>query len=212
MAIFFKEQDSPGSEDFSSIYQAVLRMNKEKFAQHCDAILHGYRCYEFGEDDTVTDECRYLEQKGCYIPDFYMVNPFYYLGIKEPEVIAAIKNGVIFFRIGIGCDLDNFQIPLEVGVSTDTMESLPVVLFREFDKPIGTEGACDDEEKNYIKKLYPMHDNRPFPGVCEFIGVYKAVLKAADEDSVVFKLTKVFDRYYFDDTKIQTEVSSAAPF
>lgn len=197
MAIFFKEQEPPGASEMWSIAEAAMRRIKEKFAQHCDAILHGYTCSVFGWDDTVTDECRYLEQKGCYIPDFYMVDPFYYLGIKEPDVIAAIKNGVIFFRIGIGCDLDNFQIPVAVGVSADTMESLPVVLFREFN----LEGACGDE-KDYIKMLVPKRDNRSFPGVCEFIGVFKAELKAPDEGSDVFKLTKVFDRYYFDDTKI----------
>lgn len=206
MAIFFKEQDPPGYSEMCSIAKDVMRMNKEKFAHHCDAILHGYTCSVFDWDDTVTDECRYLEQKGCYIPDFYMVNPFYYLGIKEPEVIAAIKNGVIFFRIGIECDLDNFQVPVAVRVSADTMESLPVVLFREFNKPVGLEGACDDE-KDYIKMLFPKRDNRSFPGVCEFIGVFKAELKAPDEDSDVFKLTKMFDRYYFDDTKIQTEIA-----
>lgn len=202
MAIFFKEQEPPGASEMWSIAEAAMRRIKEKFAQHCDAILHGYTCFEFGCDDIVTDECRCLEQKGCYIPDFYMVDPFYYLGIKEPDVIVAIKNGVIFFRVGIGCDLDNFQIPVGVGVSADTMESLPVVLFREFNKPVGIEGACDDNEVDYKKKLFPKRDNCFPPEVCEFIGVFKAELKAPDEGSDVFKLTKVFDRYYFDDTKI----------
>lgn len=179
------------------IYQSL----KETFSQHCDAILHGFTCHLFGNDNTMTEGCRYLERKGCYIPDFYMINPFYYLGFKKPDLHTAIKNGVIFIRLrGDEDDMSNFRINLSKDIediSVDSMESMPVVLFRSFRRPIGLNGACDDWKEDLSETLHCKQDT------CEFTGVFKAELKGQYKGRNVYKMTKIFDRYYFDDTKIK---------
>lgn len=188
--IYVTDNESP----IDHIYQGL----KETFSQHCDAILHGFTCHLFGNDNTITEGCRYLEQKGCYIPDFYMINPFYYLGFKNAASHAVVKNGVIFIWLrGDEDDMDNFRITVSEDISVESMESMPVVLFRGFRKPIGLNGACDDWKDDLSEKLHCKQDT------CEFSGVFKAELKGQNKGQNVYRMTKIFDRYYFDDTKIK---------
>ena len=180
--------------------------NKKVFSQHCDALLHNFplnpnpRCYfYFGTDSNLLEECRYLENLGYFKPGFYMVNPFYYLGDEYCDVssmrYAAIKNGVLFRSIGCSEDLNNLQFDLEKPLDPEILESLPIVLFRGCDKPIGIDGVCNNWKDDLTQYLHCKQDTQ------EFIGVFKAERTESAKGNV-YKMTKIFDRYYFNDDKI----------
>ena len=153
----------------------------------------------FGKDSNLPEECRYLENLGYFKPGFYMLHPFYYLGDEycdvNPMRYVAIKNGVVFRSVGSFEDLNNLQFDLEKSLEPETLESLPIVLFRGCDKPIGINGVCNDWKDDLTQPLHCKGDT------FEFIGVFKAEHKDSAKGDV-YKMTKIFDRYYFDDTKI----------
>lgn len=192
--------------------ERISRSIKEGFSKYCDAVLHGFTCEMFGLDTTVTDECRCLEKKGHYVPKFYMVEPYYYLGVNTRS-LHLVRNGVLFLKISESENPENLYISDSMGIGSEVLSDIPVVLFRLTRQYIGCYGPCDvkddlihtlrkEGEKRLLERL-PLY---------EFIGVFKAELKESDRRGNIYKMTKVFDRYYFDDTKIQSEVSSAAPF
>lgn len=181
----------------------ILQGCKESFSQYCDAVLHGLTCFLIGENYTVTDECRYLEQKGYYIPDFHMIDPFYYLGESTP-VSHLVRGGSLFLKISESEDLGNLHIPYSLDMKPEVLERIPVVLFRLSRKYISITGPCEAYEDDLIHHLHGKDEQKPegLP-LYEFIGVFKAELKGQDKGRNVYKMTKIFDRYYFDDTKIK---------
>lgn len=198
-------------EDLTTILNnADYRANKIEFSQHCDILLHDCSLNPaslldfysenvyFGTDSNLPEECWYLNRLGYFEPEFYMLDPFYYLGGEYRNLSpmrAVIKNGVVFRSIGSSEDLNNLQFDLEKSLEPEILESLPIVLFRGCDKPIGINGVCDDWKDDVTQYLHCKKDTQ------EFIGVFKAERKKSAKGNV-YKMTKIFDRYYFNDDKI----------
>lgn len=208
MGLNFDEIDIDDIPDSTSIFYNV---EKIEFSQHCDILLHDRSLdpnslldfysenVGFGKDSNLPEECWHLNRLGYFKHEFYMVNPFYYIGeeyCKEhPMRCSVVKNGVLFRGIGCSDDLNNLRFDLEKSLKPETLESLPIVLFRNCDKPIGINGVCDDWKDDMTQRLHCKGDT------FEFIGVFKAEHKGSAKGDV-YKMTKIFDRYYFDDTKI----------
>lgn len=179
----------------------VLTEKYREFSQHCDAILHGSTADALGFPK-IPDELRVLEQKGCFVPDFYMVKPLYYIGIENIIPLCSgvfAKNGAIFIRIpDEEVNLDDLNVEITETCNPDIIESMPVVLFRPCRKPIDRFGKiCNDESDDISEQLHCKNDTS------EFIGVFKAQRNGESGGNNVYKMTKIFDRYYFDTTKIQ---------
>lgn len=172
---------------------------KKLFSEVCDAFLF-YSLPGFTTD--VPPECRYLEDKGCFVPNFYMVNPFYYLG-EERDMAFMIKNGILFLRIKNDDDLENLKIYLNKYIKKGIFESMPIVLFRAFPpcKYITLDGQLSDDASEDVIQKFNNGLGAGIDGLYEFIGVFKAERKESAEENV-YKMTKVFDRYYFNDNKI----------
>lgn len=181
----------------------ILRSIKEGFSKYCDAVLHGFTCEMFGLDTTVTDECRCLEQKGHYVPKFYMVEPYYYLGVNTRS-LHLVRNGVLFLKISESENPENLYISDSMGIGSEVLSDIPVVLFRLTGQYIGYYGPCDEKDDliHTLRKEGKERSSERLP-LYEFIGVFKAELKESDRRGNIYKMTKVFDRYYFDDTKIK---------
>lgn len=182
----------------------ILRSIKEGFSKYCDAVLHGFTCEMFGLDTTVTDECRFLEQKGYYVPKFYMVDPYQYLGVNT-RCLHLVKNGVLFLKISESENPENLYISDSTDIGAEILSDIPVVLFRLTGQYIGYSGPCDAKDDDLIHMLRKEGKKRSSERLplYEFIGVYKAELKDSDRGGNIYKMTMVFDRYYFDDTKIK---------
>lgn len=197
---------SSGSEENVGL-TAFLKI----FSQHCDAILHGQNHEKWGYH-TIPEQFKVLEQKGCFVPDFYMVNPLYYIHVGPApfcletgeRYVGSVKNGAIFITISEDeDDLDNLRIKIADTYDPEIIENLPVVLFRHCTKPIGLDGICDDESADLSAQFNCKNDTS------EFIGVFKAQRKEKSGSNNVFKMTKIFDRYYFDPSKIQIEIGES---
>lgn len=180
----------------------------EEFSQHCDALLHGRTAYELGFTE-IPDKFRVLEQKGYFVPNFYMVNPLYYIGIEKFPImsksgcyVGSVKDGAIFIIIPEDdVDLEDLNVEIAKAYDPEVIVSLPVVLFRRCRKPINYYGRiCDDWSADFSEKLHCKNDTS------EFIGVFKAQRNGEAGGNNIYKMTKIFDRYYFDTTKIQTEI------
>ena len=203
MGFDFEAEDT---SDYSLADLGLTVMYRE-FSEHCDALLHGHTAEELGFTK-IPDEFRVLEQKGCFVPDFYMVNPFYYIGIEKFPImfkggiyVGSVKDGAIFIIMPEDdVDLEDLKVEFAKEYDPDDIESLPVVLFRRCRKPIDISGKiCNDESDDISEKLHCKNDTS------EFIGVFKAQRKGESGGNNIYKMTKIFDRYYFDLTKIQIE-------
>ena len=200
-----------GIDDMPYLTDGYYNNRKIQFSQHCDILLHDRSLdpnslqdfysenVGFGKDSNLPEECWHLNRLGYFKHEFYMLNPFYYIGEEyrkeHPMRRAVVKNGVLFRGIGCSEDLNNLRFDLEKSLKPETLETLPIVLFRNCDKPIGINGVCDDWKDDVTQRLHCKGDT------FEFIGVFKAENKDSAKGDV-YKMTKIFDRYYFDDTKI----------
>lgn len=176
--------------------QEACLLFKEPFSKVCDAFLF-YSLPGFTTD--VPPECRYLDSKGCFVPNFYMVNPFYYLGRED----CLVKDGTLFLKIDENDDPENLYINLGKYIQMDIPESMPVVLFRRFPKRkyINRLGVISDNVDDDVIIQFRDSDGNGIDGLFEFIGVFKAERKEPAEENI-YKMTKIFDRYYFNDDKI----------
>ena len=200
MGFNFGEIDiSSGSED-----NPGMMMVYGEFSQHCDALLHGNACEELGFK-VIPNEFRVLEQKGYYEPNFYMVNPLKYVGIEKTPImcknglyVGSVKDGAIFIIVPDNEEnLDDLKVEIAKEHDPDIIESLPVVLFRRCHKPIDISGRiCNDWSDDWSERLHCKNDTS------EFIGVFKAQRKGESGGNNVYKMTKIFDRYYFNTSKI----------
>ena len=196
MGFNYEEVDT--SDD--SLLLSVLTGMYMEFSQHCDAILHEHiaRALNFPK---IPDEFRVLQQKGCFVPNFYMVDPLYYIGRENIAPLCSgvfAKNGAIFISLPYGeVNYDDLNVEITETCNPDIIESMPVVLFR----PIGWPGKIFNGWSDGIpgQLLHFKTDTS------EFIGVFMAQRKGKSGRNNVFKMTKIFDRYYFDTTKIQIE-------
>lgn len=197
--ISLSREDDPGT-----------MMVLEKFSQHCDAILHGQTYKEWGFNE-IPNEFNVLKHKGYFVPNFYMVNPLYYVDIemiplwpKGGFYVGTVKDDTIFIIIPEEeGNLDDLNVEIAANYDPDIIESLPVVIFRRCRKPIGLDGICNDRSEDWTEKLHCKNDTS------EFIGVFKAQRKGKSGGNNIFKMTKIFDRYYFDTTKIQLETAES---
>ena len=178
-------------------------------SQHCDVFVYeGARRTSGVAITNLPDSCRVVENKGYFEPGFFMANPFYYLDRMDVTDATLIKNGVVFIKIPGGKEnLDDFQLPCNFEIASETFASVPVVLFRRRMKfleaggqvrDMGVDGSIDDcaepDDFSILGQCVPLW---------EFIGVFKTEHKGESDGKAVYKMTKVLDRYYFDDTKIK---------
>lgn len=197
MGFNYEEVDT---SDYSLALSGLTCVYME-FSQHCDAILHGSTADALGFPK-IPDELRVLEQKGCFVPDFYMVDPMYYIGRENITPLCSgvfAKNGAIFITLPYGeVNFDDLNVEITETCNPDIIESMPVVLFR----PIGLpDKICNGWSDSIPGQL--------LTDTSEFIGVFMAQRKGKSGRNNVFKMTKIFDRYYFDTTKIQIEIADS---
>ncbi len=159
MGFDFEAEDT---SDYSLADLGLTVMYRE-FSEHCDALLHGHTAEELGFTK-IPDEFRVLEQKGCFVPDFYMVNPFYYIGIEKFPImfkggiyVGSVKDGAIFIIMPEDdVDLEDLKVEFAKEYDPDVIESLPVVLFRRCRKPIDISGKTTSlmtSLKSFIVKM-----------------------------------------------------------
>ncbi len=150
------------------------------FSRVCDVLQFSNNA-KIGESD--------IEKDGYYREGFYMLRPFYYLDGGLGLGCRAL-NGLIFTVLKADADLNRLPIDdILPDVDNEAIEHLPVVVFRKHQGSICIPGTQTDLSEYY----HCQNDTH------EFIGVFRAQ-KISDEYCI---LTKVFDRYYFDSSKIK---------
>ncbi len=160
-----------------------------EFSKKCDAVL-----YTMGLPQNDLDRLEYLKNFGYYMPGFYMLHPFHYVGVEKYPFNALIKGGVLFICIWeekLGdIDLEKIASNVYRDIDPKALESMPIVVFRNYRGKIciPIAGVNNDLSGQY-------HCQKD---TFEFIGVYKAK-KNPQKSS--YRLTKIFDRFYFDDSK-----------
>ncbi len=181
MAFFKDKNDSINADMMESLSDTIDDAMGRKFATVCDAPL-------FNGDQKMHGES-IIESEGYYRPGYYMLHPFYYVN-RQLDLTGFFKDGLLFTAIPANVDLDKIPATtISPNVTAETLEHLPIVVFRNHRGDICYPGTPNDYSITY----------NCFNDTYEFIGVYKAERLS---DGQHLKLTKIFDRYYFNSEKI----------
>ncbi len=147
----------------------------------------------------------YLTEKGYFIADnFYMLNPFRYLGITLANPVHHFHNGVLFLLFGPEEDLsflshekienlkvNHYQDDKMVSSSDfdiDSIANVPIAIFQSHRGPFIIDG---DETPEPPEDIFRPCKN----DFCVFRGIFKATPK--NDNSKDYNLKKIWDRYYF---------------
>lgn len=167
--------------------KAYSHMINLQFSQKCDALL-----YTMNLTASERHEYEYLKTLGYFTPGFYMLHPLHYLGYEKNDMVY-VKGGVLFICIWNeflkSLDLEKILAGSSCRIDPETLELMPIVVFRNYRGEIFTKDCKTDLSVQYHCQ------NDTF----EFKGVYKAAKNAEDS---TYKLTKIFNRFYFDDSKL----------
>lgn len=155
-------------------------INEGLFSKVCDAL---YFIGNKNADESI------IGKGGYYREGFYMLHPFYYLN-GQTGLNAVLRNGIIFTAIRADADLCRLSIEeIMPNMDSDVIEYVPIVVFRNHRGDICYPGTSTD-----LSLMFHCYND-----TYEFIGVYKA---HKNSDNGHYKLTKIFDRYYFDSGKV----------
>ncbi|MDE7376484.1 MAG: hypothetical protein K2N16_06520 [Muribaculaceae bacterium] len=144
----------------------------------CDAL-------QFDSNGQMVTTSKILNE-GYYRKGYYMLFPFWYQNHFNEK-----NTDTIFLRISRYDKLESIDVEqLEPMANPETIEYMPIVVFRNHQHPI-----CNPKlEGTDLSEGYCWCDD-----TYEFVGVYSAK-KVPGENC--YRLTEIFDRYYFDKSKL----------
>lgn len=163
----------------------LTKLVQSNFSKKCDILL-----YTLNLPESEMQEHEYLKNLGYFTPGFYMLDPFRYIGAEKKALETSAKDGVVFLFVNDD-DLNDFYLTSSRSsrrIEPEALESIRFVIFRKIsgDITVNDNGGDSSNVKCPIDTF-------------EFLGVFKA---EKNPDGRTYKMTKIFDRFYFDESKM----------